>query len=88
LKAQSPAKKKVVRSNEPSRPLKLDTLAATRVEMARVYRMALRGSIEPEMMTKLVYALKEIRACIELDLLDEAPRRLAELEASLGKRRD
>jgi hypothetical protein len=67
-------------------PPKLNTLVSTRAEMARVYRLTLQGKIEPEKMTKLIFALKEIRACIEIDLLDEAPRRLEELRAKVEQR--
>jgi hypothetical protein len=65
---------------------KLATPAHIRDEMARVYRLSLQGKIEPEKMTKLIYALKEIRSCIEMDVLDEAPRRLAELRTKFEKR--
>jgi hypothetical protein len=70
----------------PAGPLKLDTLANIRTEMARVYRLTLSGKIEPEKMTKLIYALKELRSCIETDLLDEAPRRLDELRTRVEER--
>jgi hypothetical protein len=70
----------------PGNPQPLDTLASVRTEMARVYRLTLQGKLEPETMTKLIYVLKEIRACIEADVFDEAPRRLAELEAKLEGR--
>ncbi len=70
----------------PAGPLKLDTLANVRAEMARVYRLTLSGKIEPEKMTKLIYALKELRSCIETDLLDEAPRRLDELRTKVEER--
>lgn len=72
----------------PGIPPKLDTLDSTRAEMARIYRLTLQGRIELEKMTKLIFALKEIRCCIEINMLDEAPRRLAELEARLEAQRD
>lgn len=64
----------------------LDTLAAVRGEMARLYRLALKGSgvLPPDEMTKFIYALKEIRACIEAELLDDVQKRLAVLSASVG----
>jgi hypothetical protein len=78
--------KLTLRSLSPTGGLKLDTLAHVRVEMARIYRLALNGTIEPEKMTKLIYALKEIRSGIESGLLDEAPRRLDELRTKVEGR--
>ncbi|MDX3970084.1 MAG: hypothetical protein QHD01_26265 [Bradyrhizobium sp.] len=62
----------------------LDTLAAVRGEMARLYRLALKGTLQPDEMTKFIYALKEIRACIEAELLDHVQERLAALSATVA----
>ncbi len=86
MTSKDPKKEKRASAIYPRNPHKLDTLVSTRAEMARVYRLTLQGKIEPEKMTKLIFALKEIRACIEIDLLDEAPRRLEELRAKVEQR--
>lgn len=62
----------------------LDTLAAVRGEMARLYRLSLKGKLPPDEMTKYIYALKEIRACIEAELLDDVQVRLAALSATMS----
>lgn len=73
---------------EPHSAVALDTLAAVRGEMARLYRLALKGTLQPDEMTKFIYALKEIRACIEAELLDSVQDRLAALSATVvGVRR-
>lgn len=69
---------------EPHSAVALDTLAGVRGEMARLYRLALKGTLQPDEMTKFIYALKEIRACIEAELLDSVQARLAALSASVG----
>ena len=48
----------------PRNAMALDTLAGVRGEMARLYRLALNGRIPSDESTRLIYALKEIRACI------------------------
>lgn len=70
----------------PRGALKLDTVAGVRGEMARLYRLALKRKIEPDEMTKFIYALKEIRACIESGLLEDVQARLAALSAQVGAR--
>lgn len=69
---------------EPHSAVQLDTLAGVRGEMARLYRLALKGTLQPDGMTKFIYALKEIRACIEAELLDDVQLRLAELSSTVG----
>ena len=81
MSAKQVRKKSAAYSIAPEASLKLDTLGDVRGEMARVYQLALSGEIELEKMTKLIYTLKELRSCIEIDLLDEAPRRLEELRS-------
>jgi hypothetical protein len=51
----------------PRNAMALDTLAGVRGEMARLYRLALNGRmrIRSDEMTRSIYALKEIRACLE-----------------------
>ncbi len=45
--------------------------------MARLYRAALNGKIPSDEMTRFIYALKEIRACLEAEMLTDVQRRLA-----------
>jgi hypothetical protein len=47
--------------------------------MARLYRLGLNGRIRSDEMTRFIYALKEIRACLEAELLTDVQRRLATL---------
>ena len=63
----------------PHRPVKLDTLAGVRGEMARLYRLALNGKMRSDEVTRYVYVLKEIRACLEAEALTDVQRRLAAL---------
>ena len=62
----------------------LDTLAGVRGEMARLYRLSLNGRIRSDEMTRFIYALKEIRACIEAELLTDVQQRLALLSRGMG----
>ena len=55
----------------------LETLAGVRGEMARLYRLALNGRIPSDEMTRFIYALKEIRACLEAEILTDVQQRLA-----------
>ncbi len=71
----------------PHGKLKLDTLAAVRSEMSRIYRLALAGTIEAELATKFTYMLREQRACIEAEVLDDVGARLAALTARAEGRR-
>src|SRR5947199_4781245 len=60
----------------PRNAIALDTLAGVRGEMARLYRLGLNGRIRSDEMTRFIYALKEIRACIESELLADVQNRL------------
>ena len=71
----------------PHKTLKLDTLATVREEMARMYRLALKGDVEADQASKFVYVLKEIRGCIEAEVLDDVAGRLAALTAKVESRR-
>ncbi len=55
----------------------LDTLASVRGEMSRLYRAALNGRIPSDEMTRYIYALKEIRAALEAEMLTDVQQRLA-----------
>ena len=55
----------------------LDTLAGIRGEMGRLYRLGLNGRIPSDEMTRFIYALKEIRACLEAEILIDVQQRLA-----------
>ena len=61
----------------------LDTLAGVRGEMARLYRLALNGRIRSDELTRLVYVLKEIRACLESETLINIQQRLALLSRDM-----
>ena len=61
----------------------LDTLAGVRREMARLYRFGLNGRIRSEEMTRFIYALKEIRACLEAETLIDVQQRLAQLSRDM-----
>ena len=60
----------------PRNRMALDTLAGVRREMARLYRFGLNGRIRSEEMTRFIYALKEIRACLEAELLTDVQQRV------------
>ena len=62
----------------------LDTLAGVRGEMARLYRLGLNGRIRSDEMTRFIYALKEIRACLEAEILIDVQQRLAWLSRDMG----
>ena len=74
----------------PRNAMALDTLAGARREMARLYRLGLNGRIRSEEMTRFIYALKEIRACLEAELLTDVQQRvmliLREMENHNGQR--
>lgn len=70
----------------PRSSLKLDTLSGVRTEMARLYRITLKKQIETDTFTKLIYGLKEIRACIEAQTIDDVQAKLAELSAAVEAR--
>ena len=61
----------------PRNSVALDTLAGVRAEMARLYRLGLNGRIRSDEMTRFIYALKEIRACLEAEILTDVQQRLA-----------
>ena len=67
----------------PRNAVALDTLAGVRREMARLYRLGLNGRIQSDEMTRFIYALKEIRACLEAELLTDVQQRLALLSRDM-----
>src|SRR6188472_4623698 len=67
----------------PRNKMALDTLAGVRGEMARLYRLGLNGRIPSDEMTRFIYALKEIRACLEAEMLTDVQRRLALLTRNM-----
>ena len=70
----------------PRNAMALDTLAGVRGEMARLYRLALNGKMRSDEMTRYIYALKEIRACLEAEILTDVQRRLALLSRDMDNR--
>jgi len=70
---------------------RLDTLASVRGEMSRMYRLAINSKLAADEMTKFIYALKEIRCCIEAETtateLADIQRRLAVLTNDMAVRR-
>ena len=69
----------------PRNAMALDTLAGVRGEMARLYRLALNGRIPADELTRLVYTLKEIRCCLESEILTDVQQRLALLQNMDGR---
>ena len=67
----------------PHKAIALETLAGVRGEMARLYRLALNGRIRSDEMTRFIYALKEIRACLEAELLTDVQQRLVLLSRDM-----
>ena len=67
----------------PRNAMALDTLAGVRGEMARLYRLGLNGRIRSDEMTRFIYALKEIRACLEAELLTDVQQRLVLLSRDM-----
>jgi hypothetical protein len=67
----------------PRNAMALDTLAGVRGEMARLYRLGLNGRIASDELTRLVYVLKEIRACLEAETLVDVQQRLALLSRNM-----
>ena len=61
----------------------LDSLAGVRGEMARLYRLGLNGRIRADEMTKLIFVLREIRACLEAEILTDVQQRLALLSRDM-----
>src|SRR5262245_13062708 len=69
----------------PRNKMALDTLAGVRGEMARLYRLALNGRIPTDELTRLVYTLKEIRCCLEAEILNDVQQRLVMLSRNMDK---
>ena len=67
----------------PRNAIALDTLAGVRGEMARLYRLGLNGRISSDKMTRFIYALKEIRACLEAEILTDVQQRLVLLSREM-----
>ena len=67
----------------PRNAIVLDTLAGVRGEMARLYRLGLNGRIRSDEMTRFIYALKEIRACLEAEILTDVQQRLVLLSRDM-----
>ena len=61
----------------------LNSLAGVRAEMGRIYRLALNGRIPSDEMTRLIFALKEIRCCVEAEILTDVQQRLALLSRDM-----
>ena len=51
--------------------------------LARLYRLGLNGKIRSDEMTRFIYALKEIRACLEAELLTDVQQRLVLLSRDM-----
>ena len=69
----------------PRNAMALDTLAGVRGEMARLYRLALNGKLPSDELTRFIYTLKEIRACLEAEILTDVQHRLALLSRGYGE---
>ena len=67
----------------PRNKMALDTLVGVRGEMARLYRLGLNGRIQSDEMTRFIYALKEIRACLEAEILTDVQQRLVVLSRNM-----
>jgi len=67
----------------PRNAMALDTVAGVRSEMSRLYRLGLNGRIRSDELTRLVYVLREIRACLEAELLTDVQQRLALLSRDM-----
>ncbi len=67
----------------PHNAIALDTLSGVRGEMARLYRLGLNGRIRSDEMTRFIYALKEIRACLEAEILTDVQHRLVLLSRDM-----
>src|SRR6476469_7465358 len=67
----------------PRNEMALDSLRGVRAEMARLYRLALNGRIPSDEMTRYIYALKEIRACLEAEILTDVQQRLVVLSRNM-----
>lgn len=67
----------------PRNMMALDTIGGVRGEMARLYRLGLNGRIRADEMTRFIYALKEIRACLEAEILTDVQQRLVLLSRDM-----
>ena len=67
----------------PRNAMALDTLAGVRGEISRLYRLGLNGRIRSDELTRFVYVLKEIRSCLEAELLVDVQQRLALLSRDM-----
>ena len=67
----------------PRNAMALDTLVGARGEMARLYRLGLNGKIRSDEMSRFIYALKEIRACLEAEILTDVQQRLVTLTRNM-----
>ena len=67
----------------PRNAMALDTLVGVRGEMARLYRLGLNGKIRSDEMSRFIYALKEIRACIEAEMLTDVQQQLVLLSRDM-----
>jgi hypothetical protein len=54
----------------------LGTLARVRLEMGKIYRQAKSGKLDPMTASRLVYILKEIRCCLEAEILERLETRV------------
>ena len=52
-------------------------------DRARLYRLGLNGRIRSDEMTRFIYALKEIRACLEAEILTDVQQRLVLLSREM-----
>jgi hypothetical protein len=67
----------------PRNAMALDTLVGVRGEMARLYRLGLNGRMRSDEMTRFIYTLKEIRACLEAEILVDVQQRLLLLSRNM-----
>jgi hypothetical protein len=72
-------KVEVVPPLSPRNAMALDSIVGVRREMGRLYRLSLNGRLPADELTKLVFTLREIRACLEAELLSDVQQRLATL---------
>ena len=66
----------------PRNAMALDTLAGYGGD-GSAYRLALNGKIRSDEMTRFIYALKEIRACLEAEILTDVQQRLVLLSRDM-----
>ena len=60
----------------PTNNTRLDRLATVRIEMARIYRKAKARKLDAGEASKLVYILREIRCCIEAEVIERLEQRM------------